>query len=115
MSSVLVVSFCLLRTGGFFVQPSSIPVWLRWIRYVTYMRWSYVALVRNEYDDRTFTRCAPPAPCFHSGGQAIDLLVPDSKLGVTACAWVLVGLIFAYWVGTYAVLRVNKPKYETYV
>jgi hypothetical protein len=90
-------------------------VWLRWIRYVTYMRWSYVALVRNEYDGRTFTRCGPQQPCFHSGGQAIDLLVPDSALGVTACAWVLVGLIAAYWVGTYAVLRVNKPTYETNV
>ena len=29
--------------------------------------------------------------------------------------WVLVGLISAYWVGTYAVLRVNKPTYETNV
>ena len=24
--------------GGFFIQASAIPVWLRWIRYLTYMR-----------------------------------------------------------------------------
>lgn len=107
--------------GGFFVQPASIPIWLRWIRYVTYMRWSYVALVRNEYSGRTFARCAqrgdggPFDQCFRHGQQAVDLLVPDSALGVTACAWVLVGLIAAYWVGTYAVLRVNKPHYDTAV
>lgn len=108
--------------GGFFIQPKAIPVWLRWIRYVTYMRWSFVALVRNEYDGRTFSRCGHDThaiyngpPCFRSGNQAIDMLVPDSKLGVTASAWVLVGLMAAYWVGTYAVLRVNKPHYDTAV
>ena len=103
--------------GGFFVAPSAIPVWLRWLRYLAFMRWSYVALVRNEMQGRTFD-CAPGAPpqvCAHDGAAAVELLVPDSKLGVGACAWVLTGMVLACWVGTYAVLRRNKPRYDSSV
>jgi hypothetical protein len=103
--------------GGFFVSPSAIPVWLRWLRYLAFMRWSYVAVVRNEMDGRSFD-CAPGAPpevCARDGDAAIDMLVPDSQLGVAACAWVLTGMVLACWVGTYAVLRRNKPRYDSSV
>ena len=107
--------------GGFFTAPGAIPVWLRWLRYVAFMRWSYVALVRNEMHGRVFD-CPPEASgaaaggaCVPDGTVATELLVPDAQLGVAACAWVLTGFALACWICTYAVLRVNKPRYDSSV
>ena len=106
--------------GGFFIQASAIPAFLRWIRYLTYMRWSYIALVRNEMNGRTFDCPAggfsDPAvtggACIPDGDAAVKLLTPNAQLGLTACAWVLVGMAIACWIGTYWVLRFNKPRYD---
>ena len=53
--------------------------------------------------------------CISDGDTAVELLTPDAQLGLTACAWVLVGMAVACWVGTYWVLRFNKPRYDTSV
>jgi hypothetical protein len=113
--------------GGFFVLPEAIPVWLRWLRYLSFMRWSYVALVRNEMQGRSFDcptggDAADPMAiiaaggiCVRDGDGAAELLAPGAELGVAASAWVLTGMVLACWVGTYAVLRRNKPRYDTSV
>jgi hypothetical protein len=105
--------------GGFFTQPGAIPVWLRWLRYLCFMRWSYVALVVNEMRGRTFDCPAEgqegQQPCIRDGRAAVQLLAPDAQLGLAACAWVLTGMVLACWVGTYAVLRANKPRYDVSV
>ena len=109
--------------GGFFISASAIPVFLRWIRYLAFMRWSYVALVRNEMNGRvfdcpaagTFNPAVTGGACIADGDTAVELLTPNAQLGLTACAWVLVGMAFACWFGTYWVLRYNKPRYDTSV
>lgn len=109
--------------GGFFIQASAIPVFLRWLRFLTYMRWSYIALVRNEMNGRTFDCPAggfsDPAvtggACISDGDGVVELLTPNAQLGLTACAWVLVGMAIACWVCTYWILRFNKPRYDTSV
>ena len=106
------------------MQASAIPVFLRWLRYLAFMRWSYVALVRNEMNGRSFDCPAPGGAsnpvamggaCVADGDAAVELLTPNAQLGLTASAWVLVGMAFACWVGTYWVLRFNKPRYDTSV
>ncbi len=97
------------------MQPGAIPVWLRWLRYVTYMRWSYVALVKNEMHGRVFD-CRGAGPgCVPDGPAAVELLAPSAQLGLTASCFVLSGMVLACWVGTYWTLRVNKPRYDTSV
>ena len=103
--------------GGFFTQPGAIPVWLRWLRYLAFMRWSYVALVRNEMKGRTFD-CPAPLPraaCVADGAAAEELLIPGAQLGLAASCWVLTAMALGCWVGTYAVLRRNKPRYDNSV
>jgi ATP-binding cassette subfamily G (WHITE) protein 2 len=113
--------------GGFFISASAIPVFLRWIRYLAFMRWSYVALVRNEMNgrvfdcpavaasQRTFNAAVTGGACIADGDAAVELLTPTAQLGLTACAWVLVGMACTCWFGTYWVLRYNKPRYDTSV
>lgn len=85
--------------GGFFVQPGAIPVWLRWIRYVTFVRWGFVAVVRNQFPT----------------GPAADLLVPNAVLDVAQCCAVLLGMLAACYAGAFAVLRRNLPDYDASV
>ncbi|KAF9332480.1 hypothetical protein BGZ91_011691 [Linnemannia elongata] len=40
---------------GFFIVTSSIPVWLRWIKYLAYPNLCYSVLASNEFTDRLFT------------------------------------------------------------
>ncbi|KAK3832123.1 MAG: P-loop containing nucleoside triphosphate hydrolase protein [Linnemannia elongata] len=40
---------------GFFIVTSSIPVWLRWIKYLAYPNLCYSILASNELTDRLFT------------------------------------------------------------
>ncbi|KAF9091437.1 hypothetical protein BGX23_005187 [Mortierella sp. AD031] len=39
---------------GFFIVTSSIPVWLRWIKYLAYPNLCYSILASNEFTDRVF-------------------------------------------------------------
>lgn len=39
---------------GFFVVTSSIPVWLRWIKYLAYPNLCYSILASNEFTDNRF-------------------------------------------------------------
>eukprot|EP01060_Flectonema_neradi_P039917 TRINITY_DN8957_c0_g1_i1.p1 TRINITY_DN8957_c0_g1~~TRINITY_DN8957_c0_g1_i1.p1 ORF type:complete len:651 (+),score=116.24 TRINITY_DN8957_c0_g1_i1:2175-4127(+) len=39
----------MMLTAGFFVD--SVPVWLDWLRYVSFIRWAFEAAIVNEFED----------------------------------------------------------------
>lgn len=41
----------LVLFSGFFVNSNGIPVWFDWIKYLSPMKYSYEALMKNEYSD----------------------------------------------------------------
>ena len=83
---------------------------------------AYIALVKNQFQNRVFA-CAGEAaaqrygaPCIPTGLDAVRLLgAADSRLDIAANCWILVALLLASWAGTYAVLRVSKPRYDSSV
>jgi len=68
--------------GGFYVDIDNIPVWVRWLRYFSFLKYSYDALIINEFEFRKFannvnvtTRFDDPANFsaeFIPGGSIID-------------------------------------------
>jgi len=40
--------------GGYLVNPSSIPVWLRWVRYLSPMSYAFEAMASNEMADQLY-------------------------------------------------------------
>lgn len=80
------------------MQPSSIPIWLRWIRFCTSIRWGYVGLVENEFAA--------------GAADGVNLLVPSAVLTIWSSALVLLGMLLFYWTATYVFLRHNKPRYD---
>jgi len=41
--------------GGFFVRPSRVPVFIRWLQYTTPLRYIFDATIVNEFDDDSIT------------------------------------------------------------
>eukprot|EP00164_Ancoracysta_twista_P017105 GFYU01029007.1.p1 GENE.GFYU01029007.1~~GFYU01029007.1.p1 ORF type:complete len:165 (-),score=42.70 GFYU01029007.1:228-722(-) len=46
--------------GGFFSNIATIPVWLRWLQWVSVFKYGFEVLAINEFDGLTFD--CPPAP-----------------------------------------------------
>ena len=46
-----------MLVAGFYIPESEIPVWLRWIRYVSFVFYGYVGLIINEFQGTTY-QCA---------------------------------------------------------
>jgi len=52
LAPLVVVLFLLF--GGFYVNNNTIPVWYRWIKYVSFFNWGYAILVNNEFSGLKF-------------------------------------------------------------
>ena len=102
-----------LLFAGVFIDSSSIPAFLRWIRYFVPLRWTFVVLVKNQFPASTVFACSGPG-CVRDGRAAVDVLVPEADITLSQCFAVLVALMAAFWVLTYGVLRL-KPHYDTSV
>ncbi|KAG0349768.1 hypothetical protein BG005_010705 [Podila minutissima] len=95
---------------GFFVVNSSIPSWLRWIKYLAYPNLCYSILASNEFTDIRFT-CPyfeqtgvwDPAQCGKYDGNTIlvyqlDLRINDYPLPISYMAFYFIGFMLAAWV-----------------
>ena len=52
--------------SGFYANTSLIPVWLRWLQWISPMRYTYSALVLNQFSGLNFT-CSEPIGCIPNG------------------------------------------------
>jgi ATP-binding cassette, subfamily G (WHITE), member 2 len=70
VTSLLLV-FYLLPTGGMLVSLNSIPIVWRWIKYISFVRYAFSALVASEFDGLAFTcdntSASTLTPCITSG------------------------------------------------
>lgn len=72
------VALILMLLGGFYINTSTLPVWIGWLGQIDYMKWVYQALAINEFNgDVIIVKEAPD-------GQAIpDDAVVDGKCNPT--------------------------------
>ncbi|KAG5489444.1 hypothetical protein GH5_00315 [Leishmania sp. Ghana 2012 LV757] len=106
ITSLLLVLY-LLPTGGMLVSLNSIPLVWRWIKYVSFVRFAFSALVANEFDGLTLV-CDPVpsdiAPCITSGSvYAASQGMYAKDIGLHALRVALSMLV--YLVLGYVVLR----------
>ncbi|KAK9806141.1 hypothetical protein WJX72_003105 [[Myrmecia] bisecta] len=103
--------------GGFYINSASIPVWLAWIRYISFMYYAYVALATNEFRGACCWICDPvpvgqsQGDCLRTGDQILDRLSLggyETWQGVVG----LVGMIILYNCIGYVNLRLTKPRYQ---
>lgn len=59
IASVVMLTFVL--TGGYFV--TTIPVWIDWIKYLSFIYYGFGLLLHIEYTGRTIYSCTEPSTC----------------------------------------------------
>jgi len=58
-----------LMFSGFFLNDDSIPVYLSWLKYISFIRYAYQALSVNEFRGAIFEPSSPPKPYDMNGDQ----------------------------------------------
>ncbi|PAA52991.1 hypothetical protein BOX15_Mlig012313g4 [Macrostomum lignano] len=75
VSNPAILPFLLL--GGFFLNQASIPVWLDWLRYLSWFSYGYETLVVNQWSRVANISCpldGSSGRCFRTGSDVIESL-----------------------------------------
>ena len=95
--------------GGLFAQTGSLGPWLSWIEYISWFKYSFEALIVNEWSGFTFSNqtigtclnSTLPVACFRTGEQVIsfynlnadNLWLDVGVLGAIIVAWRILAFI----------------------
>ncbi|KAG9159954.1 hypothetical protein Leryth_005701 [Lithospermum erythrorhizon] len=101
MASLLLMLF--LLTGGFYIQ--HIPVFIRWIRYISYMYHGFKLLLKVQYSGHDLYECESSGGCRPlQSSPSFDTV--DLNGGLEE-VWIMLAMIFAYRLVAYVCLRRN--------
>lgn len=98
--------------SGFLVEISSIPVWLRWLNYISFLKYGYAAAMQNEFEDRELhvVSCTNSF-CPTNGNEVLDFY------GLTEFSFwenyiILLALVLGFRIFAYLVLLIKGPKFD---
>jgi len=112
LAPVVLIPFFLF--GGFFINLDSIPIFLRWLQYVSFFKYGFAGVAITEWQDKTIG-CDPGEQCIYSqggGNQVLQLLSIDSTLGFNI--GILFVLLFGFRIVAYFLLyrrALQKPNH----
>ena len=99
----------MMLTAGFLI--SDMPSWIEWVKYLSFIRYSYQICLAVQFSGKTYV-CDDPPPgrsdCDISGLK--DFLQQDPNADVWPQALALVGSMFFYRLLGYVVLSWKSPK-----
>jgi ATP-binding cassette subfamily G (WHITE) protein 1 len=93
LAATPVILMPLMLFSGLFANTSSIPVWLRWIQWVSPMKYAYEGMLKNEYYG-ILLYCNGTVPV--DGAYCIATQGLDDGLDVWACAVILIAMMIAF-------------------
>ncbi|MEW5311333.1 MAG: hypothetical protein WDW38_003059 [Sanguina aurantia] len=115
VTTVVMLTFLLI--GGFYVR--SIPVWIGWIKYLSFIYWGSNLLLKTQFGHNQYFDCTAPGSISGSASQDSGPCVPISNLQESlrlpidpdSSVWldtvVLLAMLFFLRIITYYVLRVK--------
>lgn len=99
-ASVTLIMLPFILFGGYFVNLDDVYVWLRWIQYLSPIRYSTEALIRNEFEDNSK----------YSGQVTYEQYNYD--LGLNPCIIILAAIAVVFRIGALAALRLTVAKVQ---
>lgn len=97
-----------LLPSGFLINLNSIPIIWRWIKYISFFRYGFEALVINEFDGLTFNcgigNSTVPG-CISDGLDYVESFYGFQKSDFNTCMYVVSACVVAYSVIGYFCLR----------
>ena len=99
-----------LMFSGFFLNESNVPVFLIWLRELSFIRYAFQALCVNEFKDATFS-CDPPttATCI-DGNEHLERLKFD-EITIGGNSAILGGMIVGFNILALGIVYYRQPKY----
>lgn len=98
--------------GGFFIGADTMPVWLAWIRHLSFIKYAFAGLMQNEYQDRVLdTSACTTGFCPASGNDVLSFYSLD-EVPFWANFVVMLAMIFGLRLIAYTLLRRRGPKYD---
>ena len=97
--------------SGFFIHTDSLPVWLRWLTYISTIRWSFMAFMINEFKDETgYGGCDERTVCITTGNEVLHgFAFNDWEVGEPILYIAI--LLGSFHILAFIMLKVNRIKY----
>ncbi|TPX37995.1 hypothetical protein SmJEL517_g00239 [Synchytrium microbalum] len=87
-----VILMPLMLFSGLFANLNAIPIWLRWIQYISPIKYGFEGMLKNEYTGIQLW-CAGALPV--DGSVCLTQQGMDDGLGIWACALILIAMVLA--------------------
>ncbi|XP_077283935.1 ATP-binding cassette transporter scarlet [Arctopsyche grandis] len=109
MAYLIPFDYTLMITSGLFVKLSSLPEYIGWVRYFSWLMYSNEAMTIVQWEGVTNITCdtsKPDLPCLRNGQDVLDTYsFSESNLGTDLMAMVALYLIFHFT--AYIFLRIR--------
>jgi ABC-type multidrug transport system ATPase subunit/ABC-type multidrug transport system permease subunit len=99
----------LMLFGGLLLNLDAVPVFLRWIQWISLISYSYKAFAQNEFNENLVFKCSPGAPCFKNG---LDVVSTYSLNNPSLWSTIAINVGFAFFylvVGMLIFSRTSRP------
>jgi len=112
-----VVMLASLMVAGFYVATENLPSWIRWVQYLSFIVYSFAALMLNEFNGQTYT-CTEPPTEFRLGECPIqdEYVYETYDLTFNLGVWGNWGIMMAWIIGlrllAYVFLRTLHNKHK---
>lgn len=93
-----------LLPSGFLIKLDSIPIYWRWIKYISFFRYGFEALVLNEFDGLTFD-CGTQKGCISDGKEYVTIFYGLNPKDFDMCLYMVGGSVAVYGLLGYLCLR----------
>lgn len=109
IAPLIIIVFMLF--GGFFLNQGDVRPYFIWLKWISYINYSYRALTQNEFTDASIERCAPGATgqCYADGNEVLrqlDVTTPS----VGACIGIMIAMaLFFRALAYFVLLKRDKP------
>ncbi|KAI7840285.1 hypothetical protein COHA_006067 [Chlorella ohadii] len=107
------ITVILMLLGGFLVTYDSIPVWIRWLCWISHLYYAFMGLTINNFRGQSEWSCTTPATpdCTARSGDAILTRLGFEDKGMWVPFVGLACLTLGFNLAGYAVLRFTKQKF----
>ena len=104
----------LLTFSGYFLNEDSIPDWIGWIKYISFIRYAFQGLMINEFAGNQFTcvyEDGSPADVCLDGDAYLQRLNFDDDTIALSCVLLIV-IAVAFNAVAYGVLVARRPRFQ---
>eukprot|EP00879_Flechtneria_rotunda_P023260 GHRR01024602.1.p1 GENE.GHRR01024602.1~~GHRR01024602.1.p1 ORF type:complete len:119 (-),score=25.26 GHRR01024602.1:822-1178(-) len=105
VTTVVILTFLLV--GGYYVR--NIPVWIAWIRYLSFLFWGYNLVIKTQFSDTTYYDCSS-GTCQPIPSQQLALTTDPTAPAYPDVLILLAMLIFLRLVIYYVLRRKTRVK-----